>query len=190
MDCFSKKSIHSDGVCGREFVADTTFGVQKRESARVAATREKRFINQEDYGNSDQNFVTDSLPLVKDSAQKPDPNVIKIMIDPGHANYYNPSTVVNGYYESVMTWTLSNYLKEELEALGVQKRESARVAATREKRFIKSSFRWAWIYFLFVFFMKLKIIMLHLHLSRGISLVYQIFVGQILMTQAEQLDSF
>lgn len=81
---------------------------------------EKQSINQEDYGNSDQNFVTDSLPLVKDSAQKPDPNVIKIMIDPGHANYYNPSTVVNGYYESVMTWTLSNYLKEELEALGVQ----------------------------------------------------------------------
>ena len=78
---------------------------------------EKQSINQEDYGNSDQNFVTDSLPLVKDSAQKPDPNVIKIMIDPGHANYYNPSTVVNGYYESVMTWTLSNYLKEELETL-------------------------------------------------------------------------
>ena len=80
---------------------------------------EKQSINQEDYGNSDQNFVTDSLPLLKDSAQTPDPNVIKIMIDPGHANYYNPSTVVNGYYESVMTWTLSNYLKEELEALGV-----------------------------------------------------------------------
>ena len=71
---------------------------------------EKQSINQEDYGNSGRNFVTDSLPLVKDSAQKPDPNVIKIMIDPGHANYYNPSTVVNGYYESVMTWTLSNYL--------------------------------------------------------------------------------
>ena len=81
---------------------------------------EKQSINQEDYGNSDQNFVTDSLPLLKDPAQTPDPNVIKIMIDPGHANYYNPSTVVNGYYESVMTWTLSNYLKEELEALGVQ----------------------------------------------------------------------
>lgn len=81
---------------------------------------EKQSINQEDYGNSDQNFVTDSLPLVKDSAQMPDPNIIKIMIDPGHANYYNPSMVVNGYYESVMTWTLSNYLKEELEALGVQ----------------------------------------------------------------------
>ena len=53
---------------------------------------EKQSINQEDYGNSDQNFVTDSLPLLKDSAQTPDPNVIKIMIDPGHANYYNPST--------------------------------------------------------------------------------------------------
>ena len=62
---------------------------------------EKQSINQEDYGNSDQNFVTDSLPLLKESAQTPDPNVIKIMIDPGHANYYNPSTVVNGYYESV-----------------------------------------------------------------------------------------
>ena len=52
---------------------------------------EKQSINQEDYGNSDQNFVTDSLPLLKDPAQTPDPNVIKIMIDPGHANYYNPS---------------------------------------------------------------------------------------------------
>ena len=51
---------------------------------------EKQSINQEDYGNSGRNFVTDSLPLVKDSAQKPDPNVIKIMIDPGHANLDHP----------------------------------------------------------------------------------------------------
>lgn len=46
---------------------------------------------------------------------------IRIMLDPGHfGSYYNASTVVKGYYESVMNWKLSNYLKTELEALGVE----------------------------------------------------------------------
>lgn len=47
-----------------------------------------------------------------------DESVIKIMIDPGHYGYYNPSPVYKSYYESVMNWKLSNYLKAELEALG------------------------------------------------------------------------
>lgn len=48
-----------------------------------------------------------------------DESVITVMIDPGHAGYtYNPSTVYRSYYESVMNWKLSNFLKEELEALG------------------------------------------------------------------------
>lgn len=72
----------------------------------------------EDYGKTESAYETEQLPIVGTEAS--DPNRVKIMIDPGHAGYYNPSTVVSGYYESVMTWTLSNYLKEELEALGVQ----------------------------------------------------------------------
>ncbi len=47
-----------------------------------------------------------------------DENVVKVMIDPGHYGYYNPSPVYSSYYESVMNWKLSNYLKTELEALG------------------------------------------------------------------------
>ncbi len=45
--------------------------------------------------------------------------VIKVMIDPGHYSYYNQSPVYAPYWESVMTWKLSNYLREELQALGV-----------------------------------------------------------------------
>lgn len=43
---------------------------------------------------------------------------IKIMIDPGHFSHYNQSPVYSPYWESVMTWKLSNYLQEELQALG------------------------------------------------------------------------
>lgn len=75
-------------------------------------------FNSEDYGETEFAYDTKGFPIVR--AEYEDPALVKIMIDPGHAGYYNPSTVVNGYYESVMTWTLSNYLKEELEALGVQ----------------------------------------------------------------------
>ncbi len=74
--------------------------------------------NLEDYGETESAYDAEHFPIV--GTEEGDPNKVKIMIDPGHAGYYNPSTVVSGYYESVMTWTLSNYLKEELEALGVQ----------------------------------------------------------------------
>ena len=47
-----------------------------------------------------------------------DESIVTIMIDPGHYGYYNQSAVYPSYYESVMTWKLSNYLKTELEALG------------------------------------------------------------------------
>ena len=72
----------------------------------------------EDYGSTESAYDTAYMPIVGENEENP--QIVKIMIDPGHAGYYNPSTVVSGYYESVMTWTLSNYLKEELEALGVQ----------------------------------------------------------------------
>lgn len=72
----------------------------------------------EDYGSTESAYDTTQTPIV--GAENEMENTVKIMIDPGHAGYYNLSTVVSGYYESVMTWTLSNYLKEELEALGVQ----------------------------------------------------------------------
>ena len=45
--------------------------------------------------------------------------MIKIMIDPGHAgSFYNASPVVSGYYESEMTWNLSEKLKKALERRG------------------------------------------------------------------------
>jgi N-acetylmuramoyl-L-alanine amidase len=75
-------------------------------------------LNPEDYGVTESAGTNEMLPIVGNNGT--DSSTIKIMIDPGHYGYYNPSTVVSGYYESVMTWTLSNYLKEELEALGVQ----------------------------------------------------------------------
>lgn len=39
---------------------------------------------------------------------------IKIMLDAGHYGKYNRSPVYSSYYESNMTWSLHNYLKEEL----------------------------------------------------------------------------
>lgn len=47
-----------------------------------------------------------------------DESIVKVMIDPGHYGYYNRSPVYSSYYESIMTWKLSNYLKTELENLG------------------------------------------------------------------------
>ena len=143
---------------------------------------EKQSINQEDYGNSGRNFVTDSLPLVKDSAQMPDPNIIKIMIDPGHANYYNPSTVVNGYYESVMTWTLSNYLKEELEALGVQ--ADLTKTSLEDDPDLQPRGHMSFSYPSTA--MLQAILLLTIPLQSAI----RTWIGQILMTPVEQLDSF
>ena len=45
----------------------------------------------------------------------------KIMLDPGHAgDYYNPSPVADGYYESDMTWALAVKLKAALEKHGFE----------------------------------------------------------------------
>lgn len=60
----------------------------------------------------------DLIP-VNDSIKDLDENIIKIMIDPGHYDHYNQSPVYAPYWESIMTWKLSNYLQEELQALGV-----------------------------------------------------------------------
>lgn len=59
----------------------------------------------------------DKMP-VNDCIKDLDPSVVKIMIDPGHFSYYNRSPVYSPYWESVMTWKLSNYLQKELTALG------------------------------------------------------------------------
>lgn len=61
---------------------------------------------------------SEELP-VNDSIKDLDKRVIKVMIDPGHYSYYNQSPVYSPYWESVMTWKLSNYLQEELQAFGV-----------------------------------------------------------------------
>lgn len=60
----------------------------------------------------------DEIPI-NDSIKDLDESVIKIMIDPGHYSYYNRSTVYSPYWESVMTWKLSNFLQKELQDLGV-----------------------------------------------------------------------
>ena len=45
----------------------------------------------------------------------------RVHIDPGHyGSKYNKSNTGLDYYESKMTWTLSGYLKEELEKLGAE----------------------------------------------------------------------
>lgn len=58
-----------------------------------------------------------SIP-VNDSIKDLDENIIKIMIDPGHYDHYNQSPVYSPYWESIMTWKLSNYLQRELQAFG------------------------------------------------------------------------
>ncbi|MDE7098141.1 MAG: N-acetylmuramoyl-L-alanine amidase, partial [Ruminococcus sp.] len=60
----------------------------------------------------------DEIP-VNDSIQNLSRNVIKVMIDPGHYGKYNQSPVYAPYWESEMTWKLSNYLQTELQELGV-----------------------------------------------------------------------
>ncbi|MCM1133480.1 MAG: N-acetylmuramoyl-L-alanine amidase [Ruminococcus flavefaciens] len=72
----------------------------------------------ESTNKSESSPPIDSIP-VNDCIQNLDKRVIKVMIDPGHFSYYNQSPVYSPYWESVMTWKLSNYLQEELTALGV-----------------------------------------------------------------------
>lgn len=45
---------------------------------------------------------------------------MKVCIDAGHYGKYNHSPVLDSYWESDMTWKLSQYLKQELNALGVE----------------------------------------------------------------------
>lgn len=45
---------------------------------------------------------------------------MKVCIDAGHYGKYNHSPVLDSYWESDMTWKLSEYLKKELNALGVE----------------------------------------------------------------------
>lgn len=86
----------------------------------------------EDYGEDIYTYSNDTSILqaeyvrpdledipVNESIIGLDESVITVMIDPGHSGYENQSPVYTSYYESVMTWKLSNYLKEELELLGV-----------------------------------------------------------------------
>lgn len=56
---------------------------------------------------------------ISDKIKGLDGSVIKILIDPGHFSNYNQSPVFPVYWESHMTWKLSNYLQQELQALGV-----------------------------------------------------------------------
>lgn len=44
---------------------------------------------------------------------------MKIMLDAGHYGKRNQSPVLPSYYESEMTWKLTNYLKEALESHGI-----------------------------------------------------------------------
>lgn len=47
-----------------------------------------------------------------------------VCVDAGHYGKYNRSPVVPAYYESVMNWTLHNYLKKELEAHGIEVKQT------------------------------------------------------------------
>lgn len=70
------------------------------------------------HSSNDERVPLDEIPI-NESIIGLDESVIKVMIDPGHNAYENQSPVYSLYWESVMTWKLSNYLQEELQALGV-----------------------------------------------------------------------
>lgn len=53
-----------------------------------------------------------------------------VCLDAGHYGKYNRSPVVPAYYESVMNWTLHNYLKKELEAHGIEVKQTRANQAT------------------------------------------------------------
>lgn len=80
-------------------------------------------ISAEDVSLEDQFRCDKKIPLpedipVNDSIKDLTCRDIKIMIDPGHYSHFNQSPVYSPYWESVMTWKLSNYLQAELQALG------------------------------------------------------------------------
>lgn len=74
--------------------------------------------NEDAESNEDAGTETEEKKPAENEALWND--TVRIMIDPGHAGYYNPSPVYSSYYESIMNWKLSNYLKTELEALGAE----------------------------------------------------------------------
>lgn len=87
-------------------------------------------IKADGYATSN-NYVTNLMNVINknnltkyDIKKEGDDNmskVFKVHIDPGHySNHYNKNTVGLDYYESAMTWKLSNYLKDELEALEIE----------------------------------------------------------------------
>ena len=46
--------------------------------------------------------------------------IVRVCLDAGHYGKYNQSPVNSAYYESDMSWKLHLYLKEELEAYGIE----------------------------------------------------------------------
>lgn len=55
---------------------------------------------------------------------KPGHEMPIVCIDAGHYGKRNRSPVVPAYYESVMNWTLHNYLKNELEVHGIEVKQT------------------------------------------------------------------
>lgn len=78
-----------------------------------------RNIIDEQQTRKDTTIESPDLIPINENIINLDDNIIKIMIDPGHFDHYNRSPVYSPYWESIMTWKLSNYLREELQALGV-----------------------------------------------------------------------
>lgn len=76
-------------------------------------------IIDEQQTRKDTDIASPDLIPINENIVGLDDNIIKIMIDPGHFDHYNRSPVYSPYWESIMTWKLSNYLQEELQSLGV-----------------------------------------------------------------------
>lgn len=85
-----------------------------------------RLIREDGYATS-LSYIQNLTNVVKnnnltkfDKQEEKTMSNFKVHIDPGHyGSNYNHSTTNKKYTESNMTWTLSHYLKSELEALGI-----------------------------------------------------------------------
>lgn len=84
-------------------------------------------IKEDGYATS-LNYVQNLMRVIKQNdltrfdreGEKKIMSNFKVHIDPGHySDHYNQSTTNKAYYESAMTWKLSNYLKTELENKGI-----------------------------------------------------------------------
>ena len=72
------------------------------------------YATSHEYVNNVYNTLTTNNLTQYDTINEGDDNVLnfKVHIDPGHyGSKYNKNTVGLDYYESAMTWKLSNYLK-------------------------------------------------------------------------------